>query len=53
MSIRAFVTDELCIGRILEQLGLGPLEQDRPPPAREILRVAEQGKGLGVPANWD
>src|SRR5262245_23737612 len=25
----------------------------RPPPAREVLRVAEAGEGWGVPASWD
>jgi hypothetical protein len=53
MSILAFVSDQHCISRILEHLGLRPPERDRPPPAREILRVAEQGEGWGVPASWD
>jgi hypothetical protein len=26
---------------------------DKPPPAREILRVAEAGEGWGVPASWN
>lgn len=34
-------------------LGLRPPEQDRPPPAREVLRLAEQEEGWGVPArDW-
>jgi hypothetical protein len=41
------------ISRILEHLGLRAPEQDKPPPAREILRVAEAGEGWGVPASWD
>ena len=53
MSILAFVSDQHSINRILEHLGLHPPERDRPPPAREILRVAEQGEGWGVPANWE
>ena len=53
MSILAYVSDQHSIGRILEHLGLRPPERDRPPPALEILRVAEQGEGWGVPANWD
>jgi hypothetical protein len=53
MGILAFVSDQHSINRILEHLGLHPPERDRPPPAREILRVAEQGEGWGVPANWD
>jgi hypothetical protein len=53
MSILAFVSDQHSISRILEHLGLRPPERDRPPPAREILRVAEQGEGWGVPASWD
>jgi Transposase zinc-binding domain/Putative transposase len=53
MSILAFVTDQHSIRRILEHFGLPPPELDRPPPAREILRVAEQGEGWGVPPSWD
>ena len=49
----AFLTDQLSIRRILDHLGLGTSAQDKPPPAREILRVAEQGQGWGVPANWE
>ena len=49
----AFLTDQLSIRRILDHLRLGTSEQDKPPPAREILRVAEQGEGWGVPANWE
>lgn len=51
MSILAFVSDQHSINRILEHLGLHPPERDRPRPAREILRVAEQGEGWGVLAN--
>ena len=29
-----------------------PPQQDKPPPAREILRVAEAGESWGVPADW-
>lgn len=53
MSILAFVSDQQSISRILEHLGLRPPERDRPAPAREILCVAEQGEGWGVPADWD
>ena len=31
---------------------MGQPHQDKPPPAREILRVAEHGEGWGVPAEW-
>ena len=41
MSILAFVSDQHSIGEILDHLGLRPLEHDRPPPPRDILRVAE------------
>jgi hypothetical protein len=51
--ILAFVSDQHSIRRILDHLDLGPPEQDRPPPTREILRVAEAGEGWGVPAEWD
>lgn len=53
MSILAFVSDQHSISRILEHLGLRSPELDRPPPPREILRVAELGEGWGVPASWD
>jgi hypothetical protein len=46
MSTLAFVSDQHSIKRILEHLGLRSPQLDRPPPpAREILRVAEQGEG--------
>jgi len=47
----AFLSDEISIRRILDHLGLSTPLQDRPPPAREVLRVAEQGEGWGVP--WE
>ena len=53
MSILAFVSDQHSIRRILEHLGLYSPPQDKPPPAREVLRVAEQGEGWGVPPSWD
>jgi len=53
VSILAFVSDQHSISRILEHLGLRSLELDKPPPAREMLRVAERGEGWGVPANRD
>jgi hypothetical protein len=45
MSILAFVSDQHSIGRILDHLGLRSSQQDKPPPAREVLRVAEAGEG--------
>ena len=47
MSVLAFVTDQLSIRRIFDHLGLRVPEQNRPPPPREVLRVAEHGEGLG------
>jgi len=44
MQMIAFLTDQLSIKRILDHLGLSEPPQDRPPPAREILRVAEHGE---------
>ena len=52
MSVLAFVTDQHSIRRVLEHLGLQTPDQDRAPPAREVLRVAEHGEGWGVPADW-
>ena len=53
MTAIAFLTDQLSIRRTLDHLGLDSPPQDKPPPVREILRVAEQGEGWGVPANWE
>ena len=54
MSLIAFVTDQVAIGKILEHLGLSRPEADKPPPpAREVLRVAEHADGSGVPAEWN
>jgi hypothetical protein len=54
MSLIAFVTDQLAIGKILDHLGLSSSEAAKPPPtARDVLRVAEQGDGWGVPAEWE
>jgi hypothetical protein len=53
MCILAFVSDQHSISRILEHLGLPLPQQDRPPPPREVLRVAEAGEGWGVPPSWD
>jgi hypothetical protein len=53
MQMIAFLTDQLSIRRILDHLGLGTPAQNKPPPVREILRVAEHGEGWGVPAEWE
>jgi hypothetical protein len=48
------VTDQLAIRRILDHLGLNtPQAEKPPPPAPEILRVAEHGDGWGMPAEWE
>lgn len=53
MSIVAFVTDTFAIRRILDHLGLSPQQQEKPPPIREVLRVAEHGEGWGAPPEWE
>ena len=53
MSVVGFVTDAVAIGRILEHLGLSTPQSEKPPPVREIVRVAEHGKGWGVLADWN
>jgi len=53
MSIVAFVTDAFAIRRILDHLGLSTPVAGKPPPPREVLRVAEQAEGWGVPAEWE
>jgi hypothetical protein len=46
MSLIAFVTDPMAIGKILEHLGLSrPQAAKPPPPSREVLRVAEHAHG--------
>jgi hypothetical protein len=52
MQMIAFLADQLSIKRILDHLGLSEPPQDKPPPVREVRRVAEQGEGWGVPAEW-
>ena len=52
MNILGFVTDQHSIRTILGHLGLPLLQQNKPPPVREVLRVAEAGEGWGVPADW-
>jgi hypothetical protein len=52
MQMIAFLTDQLSVRRILDHLGLSTPPQDKPPPVREILRVAEHGESWGVPADW-
>jgi hypothetical protein len=50
----AFVTDQMAIGKILDHLGLSnPQAAKPPPPAREVLRVAEHADGWGSPQQWD
>jgi hypothetical protein len=53
MSVIAFLTDHVSIKRILNHPGLSTPPQDKPPPVRELLRVAEHGEGWGVPADWE
>jgi hypothetical protein len=51
MSIIAFVTDRLAVARILDHLGLSVPEAEKPPPpAQEVLRVAEHGDGRAATA---
>jgi len=48
MSIIAFVTDQVAIGKILDHLGLSSPEAEKPPPpAQELLRVARARRRLG------
>jgi hypothetical protein len=53
MSVIAFLTDHVSIKRILDHLGLSTPPQGKPPPVRELLRVAEHGEGWGVPGDWE
>ena len=53
MSVAGFVTDTVAIRRSIEHLGLSRAEAAKPPPLREVLRIAEHGEGWGVPAEWE
>ena len=53
MSIVAFLTDALAIRKILDPLVLSTPEAEKPPPLREVLRLAEHGEGWCVPAQWE
>ena len=53
MSVVGFLTDSFPIRRILDHLGLSLSLQDKPPPIREVLRVAERSEGWRVPAHWE
>jgi hypothetical protein len=53
MSIIAFVTDQVAVGKILDHLGLSTPEAERSPPVQEVLRVAENGDGWVVPPDWE
>jgi hypothetical protein len=54
MSLIAFVTDQMAIGKILDHLGLSSPQAEKPPPlAREVVRVAEHADGWGIPQQWD
>jgi competence ComEA-like helix-hairpin-helix protein len=43
---------ELLNVKDIDHLGLPLPEQNKPPPPREVLRVAEHGEDWGVPADW-
>ena len=53
MSIGASISDAFAIRRILDHLALTTPAGEKPPPLREVLRVAEHGEGWGVPAEWE
>lgn len=53
MSIVAFVTNAYAIHAFLDHLGLSTSEAEKPPPIREVLRVAKHGEGWDVPAQSD
>jgi hypothetical protein len=43
----------MAIGKILERLGLSSAQAEKPPPpAREVLRVAEHADDWGTPQQW-
>jgi hypothetical protein len=50
LKVTGYLTDEISIKRILDALGLSPPEDEKPPPAREVLRVPvdEEGWEIGI-----
>jgi hypothetical protein len=48
MSLIAFVSDSLAVRRILDHLGLSPPQQEKLPPAREVL-LSHLGQGVACP----
>ena len=50
LKIVAYITDELSIRRILDNLGLNPPEEAKPPPTREVVRVPVDGEGCEIQA---
>jgi len=50
LAIVAYITDEVAISRILDHLGLTPTPQERPPPARELVRVPVDEEGREIKA---
>jgi hypothetical protein len=50
LKIVAYINDELSIGRILDHLGLSPPEQEKPPPARELVLVPVDDEGREIRA---
>ena len=51
LVISAYITDEAAISRILDHLGLTPPPQERPPPTRELVRVAGDEEGREIQAS--
>jgi hypothetical protein len=50
LKIVALITDELSIRRIPDHLGLSLPEQEKPPPAREVVRVPVDDEGREIQA---
>ncbi len=50
LRIVAYITDEISIKRILDNLGLSPPEQEKPPPTREVVRVPLDDEGREIQA---
>ena len=50
LKVTGYLTDEISIKRILDALGLGPPEDEKPPPVRQVVRVPvdEEGQEIGI-----
>jgi hypothetical protein len=50
LKVVAYVSDQISIKCILEELGLNPPQEEKPPPIRAVVRVPVDDEGREIPA---